>query len=291
MNYNLHLNPGPMDSSLLYLGDEHRARKLFLNPQAGDVNTIDFKRGDGTLWAYINEERISISGRVGNFISMLGFGGLVSCGKGRKIDRPLVETLVERWRPETNTFHLPFGEATVTLEDVNVLWGLPIEGLAIAPVEESYSPADRVHMCQTYLGFTPDEDDLKNHTLKIGKIQEFLLENPIHEHSTDLLCMQHARCICLILITNNLLVDTNKSYASLHVLNHLRDFNTCGQMSWGSAALAFLYRELTKGTKPETRALGGPMSLLQIWAWTRIRPMAPTIINEQIDWEKAYGAR
>ena len=45
-----------------------------------------------------------------------------------KIDPHLISALVERWRPETNTFHLPVGEMTVTLEDVACLWGLPIKG-------------------------------------------------------------------------------------------------------------------------------------------------------------------
>ena len=44
------------------------------------------------------------------------------------IDKALITALVERWRPETNTFHLPVGEMTVTLEDVACLWGLPIDG-------------------------------------------------------------------------------------------------------------------------------------------------------------------
>ncbi|CAI0381173.1 unnamed protein product, partial [Linum tenue] len=35
--------------------------------------------------------------------------------------------LVERWRPETSTFHLPFGEVTITLEDVVTLSGLAID--------------------------------------------------------------------------------------------------------------------------------------------------------------------
>ena len=44
------------------------------------------------------------------------------------IDKGLITALVERWRPETNSFHLPVGECTVTLEDVSCLWGLSITG-------------------------------------------------------------------------------------------------------------------------------------------------------------------
>ena len=36
--------------------------------------------------------------------------------------------VVEKWCSETNTFVFPFGEATITLEDVMVLGGYPIIG-------------------------------------------------------------------------------------------------------------------------------------------------------------------
>uniref|UniRef100_A0A3Q7G1V4 Aminotransferase-like plant mobile domain-containing protein n=1 Tax=Solanum lycopersicum TaxID=4081 RepID=A0A3Q7G1V4_SOLLC len=36
--------------------------------------------------------------------------------------------MVERWRPETHCFHLPFGEVSITLQDVQVLFGLRIDG-------------------------------------------------------------------------------------------------------------------------------------------------------------------
>ncbi|KAF7070405.1 hypothetical protein CFC21_075929 [Triticum aestivum] len=44
------------------------------------------------------------------------------------VDKYLISALVKRWRPETNSFHLPVGEMTVTLQDVSCLWGLSIHG-------------------------------------------------------------------------------------------------------------------------------------------------------------------
>jgi hypothetical protein len=39
--------------------------------------------------------------------------------------------MVDRWRPETHSFHLPYVEMTVTLEDVTMVLGLPIRGQPI----------------------------------------------------------------------------------------------------------------------------------------------------------------
>jgi hypothetical protein len=39
-----------------------------------------------------------------------------------------ITALVDRWRPETRSFHLRTGEMTVTLQDMSMILALPIEG-------------------------------------------------------------------------------------------------------------------------------------------------------------------
>ncbi|KAL0388124.1 UNVERIFIED_CONTAM: Serine/threonine-protein phosphatase 7 long form [Sesamum radiatum] len=58
----------------------------------------------------------------------MGFLGILQCGH-IEIDTHLITALVERWRPETHIFHFSVGEATVTLQDISIIWALPIEAL------------------------------------------------------------------------------------------------------------------------------------------------------------------
>ncbi|KNA12177.1 hypothetical protein SOVF_128440 [Spinacia oleracea] len=45
-----------------------------------------------------------------------------------KRDNELIMCLAERWCPETNTFVFPWGESTISLEDIMVLGGFPVLG-------------------------------------------------------------------------------------------------------------------------------------------------------------------
>jgi len=47
-------------------------------------------------------------------------------------DLPLLTSLVEHWDEDTNTFHLPPGEMTITLLDVYCIWGVPICGWLVS---------------------------------------------------------------------------------------------------------------------------------------------------------------
>ena len=71
-----------------------------------------------------------VDDRVLDIVKRVGLGGLHRT-PFREIDHNLITTFIERWQPETHTFHLPHGETTITLQDVEVLLGIPINGEAI----------------------------------------------------------------------------------------------------------------------------------------------------------------
>ncbi|KAK1694475.1 hypothetical protein QYE76_011172 [Lolium multiflorum] len=56
--------------------------------------------------------------------------------KPLQYDHSLLTSLVDRWRPETHTFHFRWGEMAPTLQDVSYLLGLPLAGRAIGPLAE-----------------------------------------------------------------------------------------------------------------------------------------------------------
>ncbi|XP_057760822.1 protein MAIN-LIKE 1-like [Arachis stenosperma] len=55
--------------------------------------------------------------------------------------KALVNALIERWHPDTHTFHLPIGECAVSLEDVALILGLPTDGLLVTGMTMSSFPA------------------------------------------------------------------------------------------------------------------------------------------------------
>ena len=61
-----------------------------------------------------------------------------------------------------------------------------------------------------------------------------------------------------------LLPDKSQNLVKLMYLPLLRDIEEIGQYSWGSAALAWLYRMLCRAAQVGTREIGGPLVLLQV---------------------------
>ncbi|XP_058738491.1 protein MAIN-LIKE 1-like [Vicia villosa] len=49
------------------------------------------------------------------------------------VDTNLLFVFVERWHAETSSFHMSFGEMTITLDDASCLLHIPIRGSLVGP--------------------------------------------------------------------------------------------------------------------------------------------------------------
>ncbi|XP_039824642.1 uncharacterized protein LOC120686486 [Panicum virgatum] len=78
----------------------------------------------------------------------------VVCAGLPAMDAPLLTTFVDRWRPETHCFHLPCGEVTITLQDVAMILGLPLEGIAVTGIIQNDGWRD---MVEALIGIRPPE--------------------------------------------------------------------------------------------------------------------------------------
>ncbi|MFQ6652362.1 hypothetical protein Gotur_024265, partial [Gossypium turneri] len=93
---------------------------------------------------------------VENYLREAGFWHVATVGRGCKVDPKLISTLIERWRPETHTFHLPCGECTITLEDVSLQLRLPVDGYPVTGSSQSSDWGAMGWLCDTFPD--PDED-------------------------------------------------------------------------------------------------------------------------------------
>jgi len=180
-----------------------------------------------------------------------------------EINHLMVTTLCERWRTETHTFHMPLGETTVTLEDVSLQLGMPIDG---EPVTGG-SSGNLLQLCQDLLGDIPPENMITGNQIKLSWLNSRFRGLP--DDATLAIVGQYARAHILILIGSMLMPDTSASLVHFMFLPLLMDLEHISNFSWGSAVLACLYRALDHNTKFHQDNIGGCMLLLQRWAWER----------------------
>ena len=170
-----------------------------------------------------------------------------------RIDHALITGLAERWRPETNTFHFPIGEVTVTLEDVAYIYGLPING---SPVTGRPFPNDTVaNVCEELLGKRPvDGVDFNGISIKFTWLDQHFRhkrdEGKSKKKKDKKLSEQEdiyaTRAYLFFLVSGQILANASGSRGPAYLLELFREFKP---YAWAPACLANLYRMLTKGVK------------------------------------------
>ncbi|XP_075663441.1 serine/threonine-protein phosphatase 7 long form homolog [Castanea sativa] len=231
--------PGPIDQSVLTLQANHRSEAIWNGQDLGSlkcrVRTEEF-----------SDREPMVDDRVIDIIKALGLEGLLRT-PGREIDHGLITALVERWRQETHTFHMPHGEVTITLQDVEVLLGLPVDGEVITGSTQK----EWENVCEEFLGFRPvnnQRKELHGQRILIQRLLE-AVANPLPPNATEDQLHKYARCYILALLGDTIFMDKS------------------GDRYWVWARFPYLCPTVEHG--PPVDAYGppvrGPLSLMWLW--------------------------
>jgi hypothetical protein len=117
-----------------------------------------------------------------------------------------ITALTDRWRPETHSFHLRTGEMTVTLQDIAMIAGLPIEGNPLCMSTDSDGWREQVH---ALIGMVPPEPrNQKQKTRRRKESQPVLLSPGLH--STFVLALR-------------MLMRMRSRHMLVHVVRYIQD--------------------------------------------------------------------
>ncbi|XP_052477111.1 protein MAINTENANCE OF MERISTEMS-like [Gossypium raimondii] len=208
--------------------------------------------------------KIAPDDRLLPYLELAGFGS-VALIRSSNLHFDLLSALVERWRPETHTFYFPCRECTVTLEDVAVQLGLPIDGSPVTGVSSFTDPAT---VCYQLLGESLEDGDKYFSGIKFTWLKAKIRQLSATATEGELMCI--ARAYIMHMIGAALMPDANGNSVHLSYLPLLADLSTARSYSWGSAVLATLYRELCRATEPQVKDISGCLILLQSWALYRM---------------------
>ncbi|RYR12993.1 hypothetical protein Ahy_B04g070227 isoform F [Arachis hypogaea] len=168
-----------------------------------------------------------------------------------RLDEALVSAFVERWRPKTHTFHMPFGECTITLQDVAYQLGLPVDGRYVSGCLSEF---------HIYIeGGRPAWETF-------GECPEGADEDTVR---------RYARAYIMMLLGTQLFADKSGNRVQIRWLPFVARLEEMGTYSWGSAALAWLYRCMCRVANRNVIKLAGPLQLLQSWIFWRFPRFRP----------------
>ncbi|XP_019418583.1 PREDICTED: serine/threonine-protein phosphatase 7 long form homolog [Lupinus angustifolius] len=201
-----HIGSGPINPSIPTLQKNH-------------VSTNIWNGGEVTFRARYNFWQNLPPAPVLEVIHNTTLGHILDSGT-IEINNHLITALVERWRPDTHTFHLPVGEWTITLEDVAYQLGLPING---APVT-SITSGNWEMICHKLLGTIPTDKQIIGQRIQMSWLDSTFAALP--PHVDDVVIEQHARAFILRMIGGFLMPDTSGSRVHLMYLPLLEDLST-----------------------------------------------------------------
>ncbi|KAH7867414.1 hypothetical protein Vadar_033030 [Vaccinium darrowii] len=236
------LRQWPIDDTVLVLQQGHRSR-AGRGPRESATITIRYCEREFRALA-------PPSAPIVELVRHARFFGLLNM-QYMQLDLALLTALVERWRPETPTFHFTSVEATVTLQDVEIITGLSVDG---RPVTGS-TDLNWEQMVWDLLGLElKDTEGRRGNKVTLQWLRRHF-NGQVQETDTQVQIEQKARGYIMQLIGGMLVPDESSGRVHLCCLELLRDLRAVGQYSWGSAGLGTLYRGLCQILKMQEASL------------------------------------
>ena len=154
--------------------------------------------------------RHGLDPQIARYITKAGFERLFKV-PNLEVDHALITALVERWCPKTHTFHLPHAEMGITLQDIEVMLGVLVDGL---PVTGSVK-LDWSRFCLKLLGHHPSDPILHPHENKwiLARVRlrvtwlEAQFRGPLDADATNKVVQQHAHYHILLRLGTILFMD------------------------------------------------------------------------------------
>ncbi|XP_017609203.1 protein MAIN-LIKE 2-like [Gossypium arboreum] len=164
-----------------------------------NMDTYRVLRGQVNGLGYSSDERL---------MPYLELAGFESAALTRTFDLrcDLISILVERRRSENHTFHLSCEECTVTLEDVALHFGLPIDGNAVTGVS---AIAESTALCYSLLEASPEDDKSNFSKLKFTWLKANFEHLSINATEEELMCS--ARAYIMHIIGGVLMPNSNNN--------------------------------------------------------------------------------
>ncbi|QHO22831.1 protein MAIN-LIKE 1-like [Arachis ipaensis] len=196
-----------------------------------------------------------------------------------RLDEPLVSAFVEQWRPETHTFHMPFGKCTIIRQDVAYQLGLSVDGRYVSGCLtdfQTYIQGGRPAWVwfQELLGVLRPANQIQKFAVNCSWFQEMFGECP--EGADEEIVRRYARAYIMMLLGTQLFADKSGNRIHIRWLPYVARLENMGGYSWGSASLAWLYRCMCRVANRHVVKLAGPLQLLQSWIFWRFPGFRPT---------------
>nr|XP_033515042.1 protein MAIN-LIKE 1-like [Nicotiana tomentosiformis] len=195
------------------------------------------------MWEFIRDH--PLYPRIVRILQDTGFSWIIEIDR-LQIDWALITAMIERWRQETHTFHLPIGEATITLEDVEVLFGLPVDGILVAypHAPRDYRGVHYQHILQRLIGFQSAEETALSGAsrLQMTPARQHLaaMDAEIMDDSPAEDIDWHTRLLLLLMFGGVMFPNTSGNLVSLRFLHHLERLDDLPSYSWGATVLGYL---------------------------------------------------